>query len=348
MEKVLIVDDEPFIRKMMEDMLRTLGYEPVSAENGKKALEILEKENIGIVFMDIEMPVMDGITAVKKIREKNIDSIVIMLTAYRDEETMKRSAEVGADDFLTKPVNLAELSARLNLAKKARFFYSSRRALLSYYETSLSLSKETIAKLMEENTSLSFELLEKINLLSEFRDDETHEHTVRVGNLSELIAVSLGKSGEYAYTIKLAAPLHDIGKVGIPDRILLKPGRLTPEEFEMMKKHTIIGERILRNSHSPILKMASVIALTHHERWDGKGYPQGLKGEEIPLEGRIVGVVDAIDAMLSKRPYKDPMPPEEVKKELLRCKGTQFDPNLVDVALNIWGKIIEIEKSAFI
>lgn len=348
MEKVLIVDDEPFIRKMMEDMLRTLEYEPILAENGERALEILEKEHIEIVLMDIEMPVMDGITAVKKIREKNIDTIVIMLTAYRDEETMRRSAEVGADDFLTKPVNLTELSARLNLAKKARFFYSSRRALLSYYETSLSLSKETIAKLMEENTSLSFELLEKINLLAEFRDDETHEHTLRVGNLSELIAVSLGKSGEYSYTIKLAAPLHDIGKVGIPDGILLKPGKLTPEEFEMMKKHTIIGERILRDSHSPILRMASVIALTHHERWDGKGYPQGLKREEIPLEGRIVGIVDAIDAMLSKRPYKDSMPEEEVKKELLRCKGTQFDPNLVDLVLSIWEKIIEIEKSSFI
>lgn len=344
MEKILVVDDELFIRNMLSSMLKDLGYIPIPAENGKIALEVLEKENPEIVIMDVEMPEMDGITAVKKIKEKKNHIIILMLTAYGDEETMRKCAEAGADDFLIKPVELVRLSSRLELVKKAKFFYNFRNKFLYNLKTSLKMEEKMIEKLIQENNELSFELLERINLMAEFRDDETHEHTLRVGEIAFEIAKTLNLPDEYCYTLKLSTPLHDIGKIGIPDRILLKPGKLTPEEFEEMKKHTIIGANILKNSKSKILQMAEIIALTHHEKWNGTGYPNGLKGEEIPLEGRIVCISDAIDAMFSKRPYKEPMPEKKVRDELISSKGTHFDPYLVDKALEIWDTILTIEK----
>lgn len=328
MEKILIVDDEPFIRNALMSILNSLGYNPTLAENGIKAIEIIKKENPDIVLLDVKMPEMDGITTLKKIREISKDILVIMLTAYGDEETMKQCAEAGADDFLVKPIDITTLDVRLKLAKKVRLFYSFRDSFLEDLKTSYKVAEENINKLLQENKDLSMELLERINLIAEFRDDETHEHTIRVGALSYEIANALELSLDYCYSLKLAAPLHDIGKVGIPDSILLKPAKLTPEEFEIMKKHTIIGWNILKNSKSSILQIAEKVAISHHERWDGTGYPYGLKGENIPLEGRIVCIADAIDAMFSKRPYKDPMPEEKVREELLKCKGTHFDPTL--------------------
>ncbi|MEM5813435.1 MAG: response regulator [Candidatus Aenigmatarchaeota archaeon] len=344
MEKILVVDDEIFIRNMLSSMLKDLGYIPITAENGKFALEVIERENPDIVIMDVEMPEMDGITAVRKIKEKRNDIIILMLTAYGDEETMKKCAEAGADDFLIKPIELIRLSSRLELAKRAKFFYNFRNKFMDNLKTSLKMEEEMVEKLIQENNELSFELLEKINLMAEFRDDETHEHTLRVGEIAFRIAKNLNLPDEYCYTLKLSAPLHDIGKIGIPDRILLKPGKLTPEEFEEMKKHTIIGANILKNSKSKILQMGEVIALTHHEKWNGTGYPNRLKEEEIPLEGRIVCISDAIDAMFSKRPYKEPMPEDKVKDELMKSKGIHFDPYLVDKALEIWDVVLAIEK----
>jgi len=344
MEKILIVDDEPFIRNALMSILNSLGYNPTLAENGIKAIEIIKKENPDIVLLDVKMPEMDGITTLKKIREISKDILVIMLTAYGDEETMKQCAEAGADDFLVKPIDITTLDVRLKLAKKVRLFYSFRDSFLEDLKTSYKVAEENINKLLQENKDLSMELLERINLIAEFRDDETHEHTIRVGALSYEIANALELSLDYCYSLKLAAPLHDIGKVGIPDSILLKPAKLTPEEFEIMKKHTIIGWNILKNSKSSILQIAEKVAISHHERWDGTGYPYGLKGENIPLEGRIVCIADAIDAMFSKRPYKGPMPEEKVREELLKCKGTHFDPTLVDKTLEIWDNILRIER----
>ncbi len=268
-----------------------------------------------------------------------------MLTAYGDEETMKQCAEAGADDFLVKPIDMTTLTVRIELAKKAKFFYAFRESFLESLKTSYEIAEENINKLLQENKELTVELLERINLLAEFRDDETHEHTIRVGIIAYEFANALEFPPEYCYSLKLSAPLHDIGKIGIPDSILLKPGKLTAEEFEVMKKHTIIGWTILKNSKSSILQIAEKIALSHHEKWDGRGYPYSLKGEEIPLEGRIVCIADAIDAMFSKRPYKDPMPEEKIREELIKQKGLHFDPKLVDCAFKIWDKILKIEKT---
>ena len=182
----------------------------------------------------------------------------------------------------------------------------------------------------QELSAARLEDLKRLALVSEFRNDETHRHTERVARSTVLVAMELGLERELAWTIARAAPLHDVGKVGIPDSVLLKPGKLTDEEFDLMKKHTSIGGRILGDSDFGVLQMGKEIALTHHERWDGRGYPTRLSAEEIPISGRIVAVTDAFDAMTHPRPYKDAIPIEDALEELRRCSGTQFDPAVVD------------------
>lgn len=337
--KILLVEDDPFTRKMMEDLLKNLKYEVDVAYNGKIALEKVKQGRFEIILMDINMPVMDGIEATKRIKEEGIDSIIIILTAYEDREIMEKAAEALADDYLLKPVDINTLKVKIDNAKKLRSFYKYKEEFIKETKELITIKEEELEKLINENSSLSFELLEKISKIAEYRDDETYEHTQRVGKLSFEIAKAIGKSLDFCFTIKLASPLHDVGKIGIPDSILLKPGKLTEEEFEIMKKHTIIGSEILKGSKSQILRMGEIIAISHHERWDGTGYPYKLESEKIPLEGRITNIVDSIDAMASKRPYKEKYNEDKVLFELKENREKMYDPNLVDVVLSIWNEI---------
>jgi cyclic di-GMP phosphodiesterase len=197
--------------------------------------------------------------------------------------------------------------------------------------TDISQLRSTLAELNEAR----FEDLRRLALVAEYRDDDTNKHTERVARSAQLLACALGLDSEFTWTIHRAAPLHDVGKIGIPDSILLKPGKLTVEEFEVIKTHTVIGGRILRESHFPVVKMAMEIAFTHHERWDGAGYPTGLKGEQIPIAGRIIAVADAFDAMTHARPYKDALTIEHAVAEIKRCSATQFDPRVVEVFMKL-------------
>jgi response regulator RpfG family c-di-GMP phosphodiesterase len=187
----------------------------------------------------------------------------------------------------------------------------------------------------QELSAARLEDLKRLALVSEYRNDETHRHTERVARGTALVAMELGLDREFAWTIARAAPLHDVGKVGIPDSVLLKPGKLTADEFKLMKQHTLIGGRILGDSDFAVLRLATEIALAHHERWDGGGYPAGLRGEQIPISGRIVAVTDAFDAMTHTRPYKDAMPVSDALAELRRCSGTQFDPAVVEAFMTL-------------
>ncbi|MHB0854376.1 MAG: response regulator [Rectinema subterraneum] len=342
MIEVLLVEDDPFTREMMMTTLRSMGYHAAMASNGQQAIEFLQNEKAEVILMDVDMPVMNGIEATRQIKKEGIDSIVIMLTAFGDEKAMEEAAEAGADDYLTKPVEMRALKARIELAKKARTFHVARSKLLIENKMLIGVKEEEINACIEENYSLSAELLYRLSLAAEFRDDDTYEHTRRVGRNAAMIAQYIGKDAEYIYLLTQAAPLHDIGKIGISDTILLKPGSLDNDEFETMKTHTIIGKKILNGSQTKILQLAESIAYSHHERWDGSGYPQGLQGESIPLEGRIVCIADSMDAMFSKRPYKGKMPPKKVKEELQKNRGLQFDPTMVDAVLEHWEEIADM------
>jgi len=346
MARVMVVEDEREVREILVRFLKYRGYNVVEATNGREALEKLDKENnVDIVFMDIAMPEIDGITATKVIRDRGYPAMVIILTAFTDEKAMREAVEAGADDFMAKPVDLSALSARLMLAERHLSFYKLRHTLTAQLFLEKRASSEALKKLTRENQQLTMELIETLYEVSEYRDDETHEHTVRVGWLSGRIAEKLGLDTENVTKLQFAAPLHDLGKIGIPDGILLKPERLSEEEYEIMKTHTTIGHRILSRSSSSILKCAAEIALTHHERWDGSGYPNGLQREEIPLSGAIVAVADSFDAMVSERPYKEARPLNEAFDELKQLAGKWYRPDVVEVLLELEDEVRSFYES---
>lgn len=331
MFRILLVENDFSTRKMISLFLNHNGYEVFEAENGEEALNIVEVNGFPeAVITDIEMPLMDGITLIKKLREKKTSSIIFTMTAYSDPETMKDAALAGADNFISKPIDFKMISMLLDMALKAKEFHTEKAKIKYYLKLENEYSGEAISELKHRNKTLANDLLKKIYRLSEYRDDETHEHTLRVGLISEKIARSFGLENEETYLLKLSAPLHDLGKVGIADAILLKPGRLTSTEFDMMKSHTVIGYEILKGSTSDVLKMAASIALTHHERWNGSGYPNALRNSEIPIEGLIVGIADSFDAIVSERPYKKAKPLGYGFEEIKATSGILYSPLLVE------------------
>jgi putative two-component system response regulator len=247
---------------------------------------------------------------------------IVALTGDPTPDTRKRALVAGAKDFITKPLDATEVLLRIRNLLESRFLALELRG------QSLSL-EQRVDERTRELTSARMEILERLAVASEYRDDDTGEHSQRIGRTSALLARALGLPDDLVKLIRLAAPLHDIGKIGVPDQILLKPGKLTPEEFSLMKNHVNIGAFILSRSHSRLLQVGERIALTHHEWWDGSGYASGLAGEQIPIEGRIVALADVFDALAHDRPYKAAWPMEQAVQEIVRLSGTQFDPAVV-------------------
>jgi putative two-component system response regulator len=283
------------------------------------------------------MPNLDGISFIRELRSfpAYADVPIVMVTSIETEEVRLRALEAGATDFLPKRPHATELAVRLrNLIKLG----TSVRKLNNQ---ALTLANEVAAatqKLQEREE----EIVLRLALAVEYRDNDTGEHTLRVARYSRLIAEQLGLSARLCRDIYLASPLHDVGKVAIPDGILLKPGRLDAAEMDTIRTHTVVGERILADSHCELIRLAAIIAIAHHERWDGSGYPHGLKKLKIPIAARIVAVADVFDALTTKRPYKDAMPLEEARAYLESKKGQDFDPACVDAFLSRWSDVIEI------
>ena len=260
-----------------------------------------------------------------------------MITAYQDTEVRHRALTLGASDFLTKPVDKNEFRARATnmlLLRKSQKQLADRAAWLA----------EEVAKATNEVLVRERETIIRLSKAAEYRDPETGAHILCMANYSQIIARNLGHSEAEQTLLLDAAPMHDIGKVGTPDHILLKPGRLDPEEMDIMRQHASIGYDILKGSPSPLLQKAAVIALTHHEKFDGSGYPNGLKGEDIPIDGRIVAVADVFDALTSERPYKKAWPVDEAVKFMHDNSGSHFDPDCIEAFFRNWDEIMAIKN----
>lgn len=342
--RILILDDQEYNVSLLKRMLTRAGFVSLYGETDPVRLKpLLEDIKPDIVLLDLHMPGMDGVEALETIRrgEGGEEVPVLMLTADTTAEAKQRALQAGANDFLTKPFDRMEVVLRINNLLRTRQLHLQLKLHMDQLE-------EKVAARTEELQRAKLEMLQLLGRAGEYRDDMTGQHTQRVGQLSWRIALELGCSAEHADQIRKAAPLHDIGKIGIPDDVLLKPGRFTPEEFEQMKAHTIIGGRILEGSSFGTLRLARVIAQSHHEKWDGTGYPQGLKGEEIPPEARIVALADFYDALTHERPYKRAWTPEEAIAEVLAQSGRHFDPQVVEAFLRLFqsGAIAILDAAA--
>ncbi|HEY5314004.1 MAG TPA: HD domain-containing phosphohydrolase [Pirellulales bacterium] len=359
--KILIVDDEPINVKIVRKYLSLEGYQNlVSTNEPREAVQMVIDEEPDAVLLDIMMPRVSGLDILATLRAdaRWLHLPIVILTAASDLDTKRKALELGASDFLGKPLDQTELMPRIRNVLTVKQHYDSLR----------NYSQELEAAVLKRTAELARSRQEVIHCLaraSEFRDDHTGKHVLRVGRYARLIAAELGWQGERLDMLEQAAQLHDIGKIGIPDAILMKPGKLTTEEFETMKKHsaygksitvtlpeheqnvlkehTELGSRLLETSESPILALAGIVAISHHERWDGTGYPLGLAGEAIPIEGRITAVADVFDALSSKRPYKPAFELSKCFELLEEGRGTQFDSRILDAFFRASGEIIRTQ-----
>jgi putative two-component system response regulator len=343
---ILIADDEDRNRRLMEALLLPMGYEIMTAVNGKEAIDKVKETSPDVILMDIMMPVMDGLAAVKILKQdKDTRFIpVVMVTALREVNDRVKALEAGADDFLSKPVDKTELRARVQTLVKVK----AHSDLLQNYQKQLEseVTRKTIQlqKNLEILQLASLDFINRLSRAAEYKDEDTGAHIERMSRYSEIIARKKGLDAKTVERILYAAPMHDAGKIGIPDKILLKPGKLDPDEWEIMKQHTTIGARILSGSRAGIVRLAEVIALTHHERWDGSGYPCGLKGARIPLVGRITAIADVFDALTTRRPYKEPFSVDKSFAIIQENKGTHFDPQVVDIFFAVQDEILAIKE----
>ncbi len=354
--RVLVVDDTPINLKVIGAYLAKEGYQEIeTVQDSREALAALFRSDPHLLILDLMMPHVSGLDILQTLRTiphfRRLP--VIVITAAEEREYKRKSLELGASDFLSKPLDAEDLILRVRNTLE-----------LKHYQDSL---EERVLERTLEVTKSREEVIHCLARAAEYRDNETGNHVIRVGSYVYLMAKRLGIDPEVCHTMELASTLHDMGKIGIPDAILRKPGPLTDDERQIMKEHcqfgaaictperpqvgdaftahVVAGAMMLSSSTSPLLQMASRIALTHHERWDGEGYPRGLHGEEIPLEGRVTAVADVFDALSSKRPYKKAFPLDECFRLVESDAGKHFDPQVVQVFLESRSQVLAIEKA---
>jgi putative two-component system response regulator len=356
--KIAIIDDEPINIKVVRKHLQNSGYRNfIATSDAASAFSLISREQPDVVLLDVMMPQVNGIEILRAIRSaprlRHIP--VLILTASTDSETKLQALDAGATDFLAKPVDPSDLAPRI---KNALIVKAHHDHLCRYSEM---LEQQVRARTAELELS-HLQVILCLARAAEYRDDTTGRHVIRVGRYVSILANELGYNEKDATLMGLAAQLHDVGKIGLPDGILLKPGRLNKDEFEVVKRHCEIGDRIVQpvddddlkeikiayneqvSAQSPLLQMAGRIARSHHEWWDGNGYPRRLAKEAIPIEGRITSVADVFDALTSERPYKTAYPPAKALEIMEKNRGTQFDPVILDALLRRLDGILKVYK----
>lgn len=360
-KRVMIIDDEETNVLMVRQYLIRAGYANfVTCCDPKLATGLAKREKPDVILLDVNMPDINGIELLRRFAvDPELRNVpVLVLTAATDPETKNTALELGASDFLTKPVDPRDLLPRVR-----------NSLMLKSHFDQLAMQKDDLEKLVKQRTQQLYESRQQIILClgraAEHRDNETGNHVLRVGHFAAMIAKQLGWRPQAVEMIQQAAQLHDVGKIGVPDAILFKPGKLDPDEYELMKnhcalgrniiaplqqadamtyrKHTVAGASILQTKNSALMTMAARISQSHHEKWDGSGYPMGLAGTDIPIESRITAVADVYDALSSKRPYKEPYPREKCFEILESSRGSHFDPTVLDAFFACSKEIVEVQ-----
>lgn len=332
--RILIVDDTSTNCILLEALLDEAGYpDSFSVLDPREAVEAFRRYSPDLVLLDLHMPHLDGLAVMAALRQEPGAELVpvLMLTADVSPDARQKALAAGIKDFLTKPFDETEVTLRIRNLLETRRLHER-----------LNRQNEALEAIVSERTReaerAKIETLERLALAAELRDDTTGHHTQRVGRLSGFLAAALGLDDDAVQLIRRAAPLHDIGKIATPDKILLKAGRLTRHEWLIMKRHTVDGARLLSNSVAGAVQMAQTIALSHHERWDGNGY-LGMKGKDIPFAGRLVAITDVFDALTHRRPYKEAWTEADALTEIRAQRGRQFDPEIVDAFLEMGASV---------
>jgi len=338
--KILIVDDEPVNVLLLEYILAAEGYQNVHSSTDPRQVQSLQqREQFDLILLDMRMPHMSGIDVMAALAEQEHDNFIpiLVLTAQSDDETRVNALVAGAMDFLTKPFKNWEVLLRIHNMLKTRQFYLAQRYRADELE-------EKVRERTQEVRANQLKIVQRLGRAGEFRDNETGAHVIRMSRSCQLLALAAGLDSQRAELILFASPMHDVGKIGIPDDILLKPGKLTIDEFEIMKTHAQIGGEIIGDDSSELLSMARLIAVNHHEKWDGSGYPRGISGVAIAIESRIASICDVFDALMSERPYKQAWPVDEAVALISDQAGIHFDPELVATFLDILPNILQLRE----
>ena len=339
--KVLICDDSITNVLILEKLLESEGFNDVTKlMDPTKVLPAMQDDNYDLLLLDIEMPHMNGFEVMQQIKESPIGKQlvpILVLTGKQGSEVRNKALESGAQDFINKPFDQTEVILRVKNLLRVRLAYLSQTKIAEELERKV---EERTAEL-ERTTSI---LIKRMAQAGEMRDTDTGKHVMRVGQYARILSDASGLPPEVSYLIEKAAPLHDLGKIGIPDSILLKKGKLTDKEREVMNEHAKMGADLLSEHESTLIQMAASIAITHHEHWDGKGYPNKLSGGSLPVEGRITAISDVFDALTTIRPYKDAWPIDKAVELIKSEGGKQFDPNLVELFLREIDQIVAIRE----
>ncbi len=350
-KNILVVDDEEPIRRLLGYLLQTHGYPVALAADAREARRQLEERTFALILCDVNMPGESGMDLVRHVLTEYPCTAAIMVTGLDSPVLANAALDMGAFGYVIKPfeanevlINVANAFRRRRLEIENRAHRQNLEDIVRTRTMALQQALEWLERSEKELRLSREETIQRLAIAAEFRDSSTAKHIQRMSHYCELLARKIGLSADRCDLIRTASPMHDIGKIGTPDHVLLKPGKFTPEEFNVIAQHAEIGYRILGGSDAELLKVAAVIAWTHHERWDGSGYPRGLKGEDIPIEGRIAAIADAFDALTTERVYKPAFELDHAVDLMLKHRGEHYDPDLLDVFLSSMEDVKKIHE----